>query len=119
MSKNKRESISCDYYNSQDCNNIANQYLILVTIYSAIISQEIEDDEALGILGSFLVALGEEISLASEIRIACKARFEDESNLTGEVEDIFDRSSFKNQNQRRGRKKYIKKIKKKHSKIKK
>ncbi len=78
---------------NQYCLNLSNQYLILVTIFAAIISQEIENDEDLGILGSFLVALGEEISLSSETRIACKSRFEENENYSEEVvEDIFDRS---------------------------
>lgn len=82
------------YYLNNYCNNMANQYLFLVSIYSAIISEEIEDDETLGILGSFLVALGEEIALASEIRIFCKSKFEENSNeKTSEtdIEDVFDR----------------------------
>lgn len=57
------------------CNNITNQYLFLASIYSAIISEEIEDDEALGILGTFLIVLGEEISLASELRIFVNLNF--------------------------------------------
>lgn len=75
------------------CNSLSNQYLVLVTIFAAIISQEIENDEDLGILGSFLVALGEEIALSSEIRIACKAKFENENTSEGTVEDVFDRCS--------------------------
>ncbi len=73
------------------CNDVANQYLLLVTIFAAIISNEIEDDEELGILGSFFVAVGEEIALASETRIACKAKFKDEGGEEGVVENVFDR----------------------------
>jgi len=99
-------------YNSDEyCNNLANQYLVLVSIFSVIISQEIEDDEDLGILGSFLVALGEEISLASEMRIACKDKFEDESSPI--VEDVFDRSIPKKSN---NNSKKVKKIKSKYIK---
>ncbi|MGL5314971.1 MAG: hypothetical protein ACRC92_17090 [Peptostreptococcaceae bacterium] len=93
------------------CNSMANQYLILVSIFSVILSQEIENDEDLGILGSFLVALGEELALASEMRIACKTKFNEES--TPVVEDVFDRSIHsdnKNNNRR------VKKIKRKYIK---
>lgn len=103
-----------DFDINNHCNNLANQYLILVTIFAAIISQEIENDEDLGILGSFLISLGEEISLASETRISCKAKFEDEGYLSGQIEDVFDRG-FKdndNKNLRKVRRKYIKKVKK-------
>ena len=93
------------------CNNLANQYLVLISIFSVIISQEIEDDEDLGILGSFLVALGEEISLASEMRIACKDKFEDESSPI--VEDVFDRSIPKKSN---NNSKKVKKVKRKYIK---
>lgn len=75
-----------------NCNTYANQYMILVAIFASIISEEIDNDEDLGILGSFLVALGEELALASEIRISCKGKFKDESGVEGEVQDIFDRS---------------------------
>lgn len=99
MSKSKNlyyRSCNSDDY----CNNLANQYLVLVSIFSVIISQEIEDDEDLGVLGSFLVALGEEISLASEIRTACKNKFE----------DVFDRSiSNKHKKVKKIKRKYIKK----------
>jgi len=97
-------SCSSDEY----CNNLANQYLVLISIFSVIISQEIEDDEDLGVLGSFLVALGEEISLASELRIACKNKFEDDSSSV--VEDVFDRSiSNKYKKVKKIKRKYIKK----------
>ena len=79
-----------------NCNTYANQYMILVAIFASIISEEIEDDEDLGILGSFLVALGEELSLASEIRISCKAKFQDEGGFEGDIEDVFDRSYIGN-----------------------
>ena len=90
----------CDISNY--CNNLANQFNFLAAIYTAIISQEIEDDEVLGLLGSFLIVLGEQVSLASETRIFCKSQFEDgeENNLESDtniaVEDIFDRGISKN-----------------------
>src|SRR3712207_7366254 len=63
-----------------NCNALANQYMVLVAIFASLLSQEIEDDEDLGILGSFLIALGEELSLASEIRILCKSKLEKNKN---------------------------------------
>lgn len=117
MDNKKDYSRYCDFDLNQHCNNIANQYLILVSIYAAIISQEIENDEDLGILGSFLVALGEELSLASELRIACKAKFEEENSNFEEIEDVFDRGiSRRNGSHKKSQKKYIKKIRKKYNK---
>ena len=52
MTKNNNTNSSynmCD--TSNYCNNLANQFNFLATIYTAIISQEIEDDEVLGLLG--------------------------------------------------------------------
>ena len=94
MSKYKKSS-------SLNCNCVTNQYLIMVTIYATIIAQEIEDDESLGILGSFLVALGEELALASEIRIVCKER-ESENNYVDTYEnlDVFDRNTKYTSNKR-------------------
>lgn len=89
----KIKNIHRNYNIEKCCNNMANQYLILVTIFATIISEEIENDEDLGILGSFLITLGEELALASEIRIACKEKLEHESSSEEIVEDIFDRSS--------------------------
>ena len=90
-----------------NCNAYANQYIFLVSIFTSIISEEIEDDEDLVILGSFLVALGEEISLASEIRISCKEKFKDQSGIQGQIQDVFDRSY------KPGRKKVKRKVSKK------
>lgn len=96
-----------NYYNN--CNSFANQYMFLVAIFASIIGQEIDDDEddlgILGILGSFLVALGEELALASEIRITCKARLESNNNTETQTLDSFDRSYIV----KRKKKKVIKK----------
>ncbi len=114
MPKKKIVHRNCNV--DQYCLNLSNQYLVLVTIFAAIISQEIENDEELGILGGFLVALGEEIELSSEIRIACKAKFEDnnepsESGIENIIEDVFDRS-IPNKSRAPNKQKKIKKIKK-------
>lgn len=105
MSKNKSypSRSSCDTVNY--CNSVANQYIIMVSIFAAIISQEIENDEELGILGGFLIALGEEVALASEVRIACKAKLENETNIPEETEDIFIRSSTSRNKVKRVRRK--------------
>lgn len=107
----KLKNRNCDL--QQYCNNMSNQYLILVTIFATIISQEIENDEDLGILGSFLVALGEELALASEMRIACKTKFENKSSSEEIIEDVFDRcSTNKPKKSKYIKKRYIKRVKK-------
>lgn len=106
MPENKHRSYNSKSDSSNYCNSIANQYIIMVSIFAAIISQEIENDEELGILGSFLISLGEEIALASEVRIACKAKLENDTTLSEVTEDVFVRSPSKN---RRVKKRVIKK----------
>ncbi|MGX4599921.1 hypothetical protein [Faecalimicrobium sp. JNUCC 81] len=105
----KIKSIHRGYDIEKCCNGLANQYLVLVTIFAAIISQEIENDEDLGILGSFLVSLGEELALSSEIRIACREKLENQNSSDEIVEDVFDRCSS-------NPKKKVKKIKRKYIK---
>ncbi|SCI13416.1 MULTISPECIES: hypothetical protein [unclassified Romboutsia] len=54
MPKNNNSKSKCNYYNiNKYCNNLSNQINFLATIYASIISEEIEDDEILGLLGSF------------------------------------------------------------------
>ncbi len=107
MAKINKLKRSCDI--DRYCNDLANQYLLLVTVFSGIIANEIEDDEELGILASFFVAIGEELALASETRIACKARFKDEGGESGVIEDVFDRGIHRKN--RKVVKKYVKKVK--------
>lgn len=110
MEKANKLSKDCENELKQHCNNIANQYVVLVAIFSSIIAQEIENDEDLGILGSFLVAVGEELALASEMRIACKAKYglEEENDLEAEID--FDRGYKDKVSQKTARK--IKRIRK-------
>lgn len=75
------------------CKGIADQYLTLVTIYAAIINQQFDNADELEIFAEFLVALGEELSLAAAVRGQCEEGvgedFEvdvDESTITSLVE---------------------------------
>jgi hypothetical protein len=113
MPKNK--SLYRPYNIESHCNSLANQYLILVTIFAAIISQEIENDDDLGILASFLVALSDQLALASATRATCKATFEDECSLPAEIEDVSDRGFpivDSTKKARKVKRKYVKKVKK-------
>lgn len=79
--------------NSCSCKGIADQYLTLVTIYAAIINQQFDDADELEIFAEFLIALGEELSLAAAVRGQCEEGrgedFEvdvDESTITSLVD---------------------------------
>ena len=58
-------------YKSKNCKCLADQFMTLVTIYAAIINQEFDNPDDLEILAEFLVALGEQLSLAAAIRGNC------------------------------------------------
>ncbi len=75
------------------CKGLADQYLTLVTIYAAIINQQFDNADELEIFAEFLVALGEELSLAAAVRGQCEEGigedFEvdvDESSITSLVD---------------------------------
>ena len=50
------------------CKGVADQYLTLVTIYAAIINQQFDNADELEVFADFLIALGEELSLAASVR---------------------------------------------------
>ena len=85
------------------CKGVADQYLTLVTIYAAIINQQFDNADE---LEDFLIALGEELSLAASVRGMCEEGvgedFEvdvDESTITSLV-DGFQRA-YKNNHKRK------------------
>ena len=54
------------------CKGVADQYLTLVTIYAAIINQQFDNADELEVFADFLIALGEELSLAASVRGMCE-----------------------------------------------
>ena len=75
------------------CKGVADQYLTLVTIYAAIINQQFDNADELEVFADFLIALGEELSLAAAVRGQCEEGrgedFEvdvDESTITSLVD---------------------------------
>ena len=88
------------------CKGVADQYLTLVTIYAAIINQQFDNADELEVFADFLIALGEELSLAASVRGMCEEGvgedFEvdvDESTITSLV-DGFQRT-YKNNHKRK------------------
>lgn len=55
-----------------NCKGLADQYMILVTIYAAIINEEFDNADDLEVLAEFLVALGEQLALAASVRGRCE-----------------------------------------------
>lgn len=94
------------YKNS--CKFLADQYLTLVTIYAAIINQQFDDADELEIFAEFLIALGEELSLAASVRGMCEdglaEDFEvdvDESTITSLVDGFHRAYKGKNNHKKR------------------
>ena len=88
------------------CKGVADQYLTLVTIYAAIINQQFDNADELEVFADFLIALGEELSLAASVRGMCEEGvgedFEvdvDESTITSLV-DGFQRA-YKNNHKKK------------------
>ncbi|MEF9992520.1 MAG: hypothetical protein RRZ84_02645 [Romboutsia sp.] len=111
-SSNNSSSSSNSSYIENTCNSQANSYVILSAIFTAIISEEIQNDDDLGMLGTFLQTLGQDISLVSQSRIICKQRIKN-GNPPPDITPVFDRHS-----NTPNIKKY-KKIKKRYKKTKK
>lgn len=91
------------------CKGLADQYLTLVTIYAAIINQQFDDADELEIFSEFLVALGEELSLAAAVRGQCEEGsgedFEvdvDESTITSLVDGFH--KAYKGKNKKNKKK---------------
>ncbi len=83
MPKNKfRTRKMCDIKN--ECKEVGNQYIFLVTIISAIIAQEVDDNDDLDNLAGFLIVLGEQLAFISSIRDSC------ETNASEESQNIID-----------------------------
>ena len=90
--------------NKCTCKSLADKYLTMVTIYAAIINQQFDNSDELEIFAEFLIALGEELSLAAAVRGKCEdgvgEDFEvdvDESTITSLV-DGFQKSYKRNNN---------------------
>lgn len=112
MPKNKfRIKRICDVKNG--CKEISNQYIFLVTIIAAIISQEIDDNDDLDNLAGFLIVLGEQLAFASSIRETCESNLDKENQyINPELSIDKDLSQSKVY-----KKKIIKKVKKVKKKL--
>ena len=97
--------------NKQNCTYVGGQFIILSSIFVAIIAQEIESLEDLEILAAFLVSVADELALDIIARSQCEAKYEEEANEIIEIvadRDI-DKSNKDKQNSYRRVKKKIKK----------
>ena len=71
--------------NKQNCTYVGGQFIILSSIFAAIIAQEIESLEDLEILAAFLVSVADELALDIIARSQCEAKYEEEANEIIEI----------------------------------
>lgn len=70
-----------------NCKSLADEYLILVTIYAVIINQQFDDADELEIFAEFLVALGEELALAASVRGKCEEGIGEDFEVDVDVDE--------------------------------
>ena len=97
--------------NKHNCTYAGGQFIILSSIFAAIIAQEIESLEDLELLAAFLVSVADELALAIIARAQCESKYDEQTNEI--VEIVTDRdmsiSNKDKQNSYRGVKKKVKK----------
>ena len=96
--------------NKHNCTYVGGQFIILSSIFAAVIAQEIESLEDLEILAAFLVSVADELALAIIARSQCEAKYEQSNEIIEIVADSeMNMSNRDKQNSYRMVKKKIKK----------
>ena len=96
--------------NKHNCTYVGGQFIILSSIFAAVIAQEIESLEDLEILAAFLVSVADELALAIIARSQCEAKYEQSNEIIEIVADSeMNMSNRDKQNSYRRVKKKIKK----------
>ena len=102
--------------NNRNCTYAGGQFILLSSIFAAILAQEIESLEDLELLAAFLVALADELALAIVARSQCEEKLNQDEG--GIVEIVLDKDQYINKktqqkSSRKVVKKVVKKVKKK------
>jgi len=84
MYRRAESNKSYDKYNN--CNSQGNQLIVLGAIISAIIYQEIQDDDELNTIGNLLIAIGSNIVVGVSQRSACHSNL-NKNNITDTSND--------------------------------
>ena len=71
--------------NKHNCTYAGGQFIILSSIFAAILSQEIESLEDLELLAAFLIAVADELALAIIARSQCESKYNEEENQIVEI----------------------------------
>ena len=77
----RKTKFNGSYNQYNNCNSQGDQLIVLGAIISAIVCQEIQDDDELNTIGNLLIAIGSNIVLAAGQRATCNNNF-DKNNIT-------------------------------------
>ena len=95
--------------NKHNCTYAGGQFIILSSIFAAILSQEIESLEDLELLAAFLIAVADELALAIIARSQCESKYNEGENQI--VEIVADKEGYiENKEHRKTPKKFKKKV---------
>lgn len=100
--------------NKHDCTYVGGQFIILSSIFAAIIAQEIESLEDLELLAAFLVSVADELALAIVARSQCENKYDQGANEIVEIvadKDIHIDNKGKKRSYRKVKKKVKKRVK--------
>ena len=98
--------------NRCNCTYAGGQFIVLSSIFAAILAQEIESLEDLELLAAFLVALADELALAIIARSQCESKYNEGTGPIVEV--VLDKDQYiKKKVQQNPSRKVIKKVIKK------
>lgn len=106
MHRRVKSSRSYNEYNN--CNSQGNQIIILGAIISAIIYQEIQNDDDLNTIGNLFIAIGSNIVVGVSQRSACTNNI----NKNNSTDNLDNQNTTLGRNNNYNRSKKIKKIKK-------
>ena len=93
--------------NKHNCTYAGGQFIILSSIFAAILSQEIESLEDLELLAAFLIAVADELALAIIARSQCESKYNEGENQI--VEIVADKEGHK-RTSKKVKKKVIKRV---------
>ena len=120
----RKSKFNGSYNQYNNCNSQGDQLIVLGAIISAIVCQEIQDDDELNTIGNLLIAIGSNIVLAAGQRATCNNNL-NKNNVTNNSsnQDIplvpdtnLTLQSKGNNKDNKNKKKKMKKVRKRKSK---
>ena len=111
----RKTKFNRSYNGYNNCNSQGDQLIVLGAIISAIICEEIQNDDDLNTIGNLLIAIGSNLVLGVGQRSACNNNLDEnnlENNSNNQDIPLVDDTNLSSQSQRSNNNKKIKKVKK-------